>query len=349
MIYFKSGFGADIFSVPVMPTYIPSLNYIELKNGMFDELYFTANTNEPYELDPTHDWDENTMFLADFNGDALAGNFHFDGNNVYALLVKRRKYKDWRWITLYSREIDHSSPQSVIESIETKIDENDYTCQIGTSYQYAVVPVLADGFTEGDYFETSGFVDIKSDTMVIVGNTNAPVLSSSIDKDDITDFDTNSQYLVNENYIAVYSTVCTDGFYNSTAIVPSSTIETMHDKYPTIIRNTVANYEQIDFTGIFLPDFCYYMSIGKDMLPKDMIDYSRNVYNFLRDGRSKLIKTEDGRMWLIYITTPPTDSAKDIYYIREISFTGTEVGNPESEIALGAAGLISSDPQWWTT
>ena len=45
----------------------------------------------------------------------------------------------------------------------------------------------------------------------------------------------------------------TDNYLDSTSVTPNSVVETMYDRYPTIVRNTAADYEQIDVTAQFFP------------------------------------------------------------------------------------------------
>lgn len=69
---------------------------------------------------------------------------------------------------------------------------------------------------------------------------------------------------------------------------------------------------------------------------------------FLRNGNSKVVKSQDGRCFLGYVTTPPTDSAETDYRNRKITFSITEIGNIEDGEDLFDAGFIPTvTEEWW--
>lgn len=186
----------------------------------------------------------------------------------------------------------------------------DYTCGIDL-YDFAVVPV-ASGSVEGIYSITQ--IDVNIDKLVIVDADN------------------------------VYSTPLTDAFCDTTSIMPSTPVQTLHGKFPYIVRNTRANYEEVTVTATFLPDMC-------DGFPTDsaISRYTREFKAWLTNGKTKLLKNVNGDLWLGYITTPPTDSAETIYTYRKISFGLSETGLPDNEKDLWYAGIIDSNVTsvWW--
>ena len=188
----------------------------------------------------------------------------------------------------------------------------DVTCQNHAEYQYAAVPVL--NTIEGRY----SIADVKCDTHVML----------------IADDD------------EVWVTEFVDGFCDTTTTAPSTIVTTMYDKYPTIIRNTNANYETVNVSAGFFaidPDTLKYVSTDD----AKVVDYIRRCKEFLNNGKTKLLKNIDGRMWLGYTTTPTSDSADGYYLNRKINFTLTEIGDPTSEEDLYDAGLISATEEWW--
>ena len=68
---------------------------------------------------------------------------------------------------------------------------------------------------------------------------------------------------------------------------------------------------------------------------------------FLRNGKAKILKSEDGRCFLGYVTTPPTDTADSNYRNRKISFSITEIGNIENEQDLYDCGFSDVTQEWW--
>lgn len=187
----------------------------------------------------------------------------------------------------------------------------DVTCGFD-EYQYAVVPIL-NGI-EGNYSYTT--VEVKADCLLIA------------DED------------------SVWVTTLTDGFCDNVSNVPNSTIVTMYDKYPTIVRNSDANYETISVTAGFT-------EFDKEKCEWIFEDNGRRLTRlkqckaFLNNGKTKFLRNIDGRIWLVYITTPPTDSADQYYKNRQLSFECTEVGDPTLESDLYYAGFITATEEWW--
>lgn len=183
-------------------------------------------------------------------------------------------------------------------------------------YEYAVFPML-DG-AEGMY--TSAIVDSRNTNLVIADST------------------------------AIYKTIITDGFCDTTDQAPNSVVPTLYEKYPTIIRNTNAAYEEITVTATFLPVDEDGNCIEYEDLMKDnrlWVLYNKKFKEFLMNGKTKILKNVDGQAWLVYVTTPATDAADTVYYNRKLTFTCTEVGSLKSEEDLFEAGLLNVPEEWW--
>ncbi len=188
----------------------------------------------------------------------------------------------------------------------------DITATPNCEYQYAVVPII-DGI-EGFYFTAN--VHVKTRTLLIADRNE------------------------------IWNTYITDNYLDNTSVVPQQTITTMYDKYPTIIRNTEANYEDIVVNAQFYP----MDEEGCEIITDDdqqRINYNNSAKFFLRNGNTKILKGIDGNIWLVYVTTPPSDTAIDDYRNRKITFTCTEVGDINSEKDLFEAGLITATEEWW--
>ena len=203
-----------------------------------------------------------------------------------------------------------------VHKIETVEDFNirniDKTAKPNYQYQYAAVPIK-NGVE--DFYSTCD-VEVKSNCLVI------------IDRDEI------------------WCTNLTDNYLDSTSVTPNTVVETMYDTYPTIVRNTNANYETISVNASFYPSDENGCAIIIDDDAK-RIDYSDKAKMFLRNGKAKILKSEDGRCFLGYVTTPPTDTADSNYRNRKISFSITEVGNIEDEQDLYDNGFTDVTQEWW--
>ena len=307
MIFFGSFLNADIMSVACSPTDIEDINKIELSNGIYDELFATNDVESELVQNIRQEWDFNTILHATFDGNALAGNINWAIDSVSDIAIKRRKVGEFNWITLETKEVNSFDDFSIVGI--------DKTAAPNYEYEYAVIPVL-NGM-EGNYSTTIP-LKVKTDCLVI------------LDKDEI------------------WSTVITDGFCDEVSNVPNSTVSTMNDIYPTIISNTSANYKTITVTCQFLPtneEGCFEPSTCSD--PAQITSNNNKFIAFLNNKKPKLLKNLDGRIWLVYITTPPTNSADGNYLLRKITFGCTEIGDINSEEDLYYAGLITSTEEWW--
>lgn len=190
----------------------------------------------------------------------------------------------------------------------------DLTAVPGCEYQYAAVPIIQG--MEGFYFQDS--VSVRSHSLMIA------------DRDE------------------VWCTNITDNFLDNTSVVPNSLITTMYDRYPTVVSNSAANYEEITVNAQFFPtdgDSCS-IDLYDD---KKCITYNQKAKLFLRNGKPKILKSMDGSVYLVYIHQPPSDTAADNYQNRKLSFGAVEIGDIHSEEDLWEAGLISETvtEAWW--
>lgn len=202
-----------------------------------------------------------------------------------------------------------------IEKIEDfNIRNTDVTAIPNIEYQYAAVPI--ENGVEGFYSIDN--VMVKSECLVIV------------DRDEL------------------WCTNITDNYLDNTSVVPNSVVQTMYEKYPTVIRNSAANYEEITVNAQFFPT----SEDGCDIEWEDdakRIEYNNKAKMFLRNENAKILKSIDGNCWGVYVTTPPSDTATDDYKNRKLSFTCTEIFNIEDEESLWENGLIneSASEEWW--
>ncbi len=201
-----------------------------------------------------------------------------------------------------------------VEKLEDfNLRNTDLTAVPNCEYQYAAVPVIngVEGFYSVDN------VDVKSSCLLIA------------DRD------------------GIWCTDITDNYLDNTSIVPNSVVNTMYDRYPTIVGNSAANYEEVTVNAQFFPNDgngCIHISDND----KERISYNKQAKMFLRNGNAKILKSIDGNVWLCYVTQPPHDTAVDSYKNRKLTFTCTEIGQTDSEEDLYLAGFIPTvTEEWW--
>ena len=202
-----------------------------------------------------------------------------------------------------------------IETIEDfNIRNIDKTAKPNYQYQYAAVPIK-NGVED---FYSICDVEVQSNCLVI------------IDRNEI------------------WITQITDNFLDSNIVSPSSVVTTMYDEKPTIVRNSNACYDEITVNATFFPteeneNGCF-VPITDD---KKRVEYNDKVKKFLTNGYGKILKSQDGRCWLIDINTPPSDTATDNYKNRKLAFGAVEIGDIENEEDLYTNAFTDVTQEWW--
>lgn len=129
-----SNFCGGNLACTLTPTSLEKMNYIELKNGIYDDLYLTRATDFELSHEITEGWTFDTILWAKFNGNTNAGNVDWNTETVSHILLKRRFINDFKWNTLVVKKIDTIK--------DFVIYYNDYANASGATYEYAIVPVL---------------------------------------------------------------------------------------------------------------------------------------------------------------------------------------------------------------
>ncbi len=142
MFFTSYAFAADQFSMDTTPPPRQEITWIQLQNGIFDELLVTRNANMPFNPGNIDDaWYVDTVLHAYFEGDLEGGNMNFLAENVDALRIRRRTEDGFTWVSLYEK------PVTDIDSFD--FDFLDITARSNTTYEYSLVPI--SGGVEGDY------------------------------------------------------------------------------------------------------------------------------------------------------------------------------------------------------
>ena len=133
MFFLKTAFlkDGDILTPPVE---IKNINSIKIQNGIFDEVFGTADIESEYSTDIPSEWDYNTILHALFENNLMAGNVGYVVSEVSALRVKHREQGTYNWITLFEIPINDIS--------DFNFDVLDQYCRSGVIYEFCVVPVI---------------------------------------------------------------------------------------------------------------------------------------------------------------------------------------------------------------
>ena len=153
--------GADCHTIPLTPTSVKNMTYIVLKNGLFDCLYITKETESNPTMDCPKEWNFDTIFHADFNNTTSGGNVDWNLKTVSHVLIKRRD-SEHNWMTIAVKKINS------LEDFRTGIIANDYFNASNTQYEYALLSTLYG--TESEYY--TAFADSKFDSIFFAEKNN---------------------------------------------------------------------------------------------------------------------------------------------------------------------------------
>lgn len=121
---------------------------------------------------------------------------------------------------------------------------------------------------------------------------------------------------------------------------PAATIATINRRYPFVISNGNNNYYSGTASGTFMNvldnQFCLYDYQNGWKYRSDMME-------FLCNGRPKILKYDDGRMWLVQVVGTPTENTGQHETMPITSFDWTEIEDCESSHALFISGLGETD------
>lgn len=116
---------------------------------------------------------------------------------------------------------------------------------------------------------------------------------------------------------------------------PTSAVATIGRRYPYVVANGLNNY----VTGTVSAKF-----IDQDdddhFLLKDGVSYRKRLNDFLLDGGVKILKYQDGRMWLISIMESVGESVDGHEQNVTSNFSFTEIGDADSSDDLNDNGLL---------
>lgn len=195
--------------------------------------------------------------------------------------------------------------QTVSTSEDLSILYYDKTARANTKYEYTIVPVF--GQVEGSFFT----------------NTVTPEYQGVFITDGTTTFGTELDIAITEKRTK-----------------PRNIITTINRKYPYVISNGSNNYD----SGTISAQWLEYDSETDDWDVDNGHEFVKDLKDFLNNNSPKLIKYQDGRMWLAEISSSDiTDSEDDAHLQVHTSFDFTEIGDCDSGSDLYNNGIIDAE------
>lgn len=285
------------------------ITYVQLNQGTFDEINL-----EVYDKDTVKDDIDNYVFPENWNKFTVL-NSNFNNHNLAAgnfdYMIDEVK-------SMIIKRRPHNSVEPYLPIFEKNIYTNtnefnftftDYLVRNGKEYEYILLPILKNGI-EGTPIHVIYEDDI-----------------SLIDFDGVFICEPNSTY---ESHLNIELTAQKNK--------PSSIITPIGQKYPYVLCSTENNY----YTGTVKGLFVQYENGNHHF--EDSWDFREKFNEFLLNGKVKVLKYYDGRIWLVNIYDNVTNDRDGHDDIIISSFSWAEIGDVSDVYALYDNGFISYNP-----
>ncbi|MDE7354997.1 MAG: hypothetical protein K2O06_18415 [Acetatifactor sp.] len=123
--------------------------------------------------------------------------------------------------------------------------------------------------------------------------------------------------------------------------ISSQTLNLLNSRYLTTVSNGGLNCDSGSISGTFLKTD----QTGPDLLAS--LKYRNEFKNRLADHKPLILKIDDGRIWMIKVSSNPTDTAGGHRDIRRLQFEWVEIGSVNSMKDLYMNGFSDVDSRWW--
>ena len=297
----------------VLTSECKDINEVQLNKGTYDDVDL-----EVYDKNTTKDdidnytfpevWHKFIVFHANFNNNNLAaGNFDYMISEVSSLIIKRRLSNSIeQYLPIFEKKIYTNTDSNEFNFVFT-----DYLVKNGCEYEYKLVPILKNGI-EG-----------------------LPIYATYEDESKKT-VDFNGLFICEPD--SVYYTIL-ETEITAQKNKPSSIITTLGRKYPFVLCSTENNYYTGTAKGLFATP-----KGNCDWDFEHSWDFREKFNEFLLDGKVKLLKYYDGRMWLVNIYENVTNEREDHDLKIITSFNWAEIGDVTDVYSLYDNGFISYNP-----
>lgn len=126
--------------------------------------------------------------------------------------------------------------------------------------------------------------------------------------------------------------------------ITAKTLELLNSKYMTVVSNSALNCDSGSISGTFLKmnenDISVNLSVS--------LEYRNNFKNRLANKKPLILKIDDGRIWMIRVSSNPNDTRGGHRDIRQINFEWVEIGDVNDMKDLYMNGFSDVDSRWWT-
>lgn len=140
----------------------------------------------------------------------------------------------------------------------------------------------------------------------------------------------------------VYGTIFNINITDTIQNVNNSTQELLHNKYASSYTYADTNYTSGTTSGCFIK-----MDESCNIVIEDGVNYRKNVMEWICNHQAKILKLEDGRIFLIKVVGKPSDTNEGHIDLRRISFDWIEIGNVNSSRDLYFNNLSDVSETYW--
>lgn len=139
-----------------------------------------------------------------------------------------------------------------------------------------------------------------------------------------------------------YYSFNTKGTIDTTRNIPGTYNTPLNSRYPVFFHSGLMNFDSGSVEAGFydLDEFCQVVEDAGYFYKKGLMD-------FLTDGKPKVLKHSDGRIWLIQVIPSPTDTSSSDYKNRTISFNWIQTGEHDSNEDMFFANLNTVPELYW--
>jgi len=124
---------------------------------------------------------------------------------------------------------------------------------------------------------------------------------------------------------------------NFERINTTSIIETLNSKCPYVSSNGISNYDTGNISALWIN----YTNDNFDL--NNARKYRTNLMDFLNNKKPKILKTFDGKAWIVQVTDNISESQGEHWEAPTTTFSWTQIGNAESYEDLNDNGLITRE------
>lgn len=141
----------------------------------------------------------------------------------------------------------------------------------------------------------------------------------------------------------VYGTVFNINITDTTQNTNNTTIELYGNKYPSVYTYSDTNYISGTTSGCFIKYNMETCQVDKE----GGVKYRENIMKWLCNDKSKILKLEDGRIFLIKVVGKPSDTNDGHIDLRRISFDWVEIGDINNTKELYINNLSDVPQAYW--